>query len=161
LLRLGLRRLIPLMVLAACCAMAALAQSTSGTISGVVKDNNGAIVADATITVSNTSTNLTRTAKTNSEGIYSVAQIPPGNYTVTVEKSCFKKVEKTGVILNAADILNAGEFTLEVGQVSETVTVTAAAAQLEVQSESGERSGLITAAQLKDVALNGRNPFNF
>jgi hypothetical protein len=136
-------------------------QSTSGTISGVVKDSTGAPVPDAAVTVTNPSTNYTRQLTTNNEGTFSAPQTPPGTYTITVEKSGFKKLEKTEVVLNAAGVVNAGNFTLEVGQVSDTVTVTAAAAQLEIQSESGERSGLITNQQLTDVAINGRNSFNY
>jgi hypothetical protein len=139
----------------------AFAQSTSGNISGIVKDSSGAPISGASVTITNPATNYSRQLTTNNEGTFSAPQTPPGSYTITVEKGGFKKLEKTGVVLNAAELLSAGELTLEVGQVSETVTVTAAAAQLEVQSESGERSGLITGAQLKDVALNGRNPFNF
>lgn len=136
-------------------------QSTTGNISGIVKDSAGAPVPGASVTITNPATNYTRTLTTNSEGTFSAPQTPPGRYTITAEKSGFKKLEKTDVVLNAAELLNAGDFTLEVGQVSDTVTITAAAAQLEVQSESGERSGLITGTQLKDVALNGRNPLNF
>lgn len=154
------KHLIPILVLLLLSA-AASAQSTTGTITGVVKDAAGAPVPDVTITITNSAINLSRTVTTNSEGTFSAPQLPPGRYTITAEKTGFKKLEKTDVVLNAADLLNAGEFTLEVGQVTDTVSVVAAAAQLEVQSESGERSGLITADQLKDVALNGRNPFNF
>jgi Carboxypeptidase regulatory-like domain/TonB-dependent Receptor Plug Domain len=143
------------------CSLGAVGQSTTGAVSGLIKDNNGAVVSDAVITIMNPATNFSRTIRTNSEGVFSAPQLPPGNYTITVEKNGFKKIEKKDVILNAAAFLNAGEFTLEVGQVSETVTVTAAAAQLEIQSESGERSGLVTSEQLTNVAINGRNSFNY
>jgi len=59
-------------------------------------------------------------------------------------------------VLSATDKLNAGDFVLQVGAADATVTVSADAAQLELQSNSGERSDLITSKQLKDVALNGR-----
>jgi hypothetical protein len=73
-----------------------------------------------------------------------------------VEASGFKKYEKTDVVLSAADKLNAGDFVLTVGASAESVTVTADAAQLQLQPNSSERSDLITSKQLNDVALNGR-----
>jgi hypothetical protein len=113
------------------------------------------------VTLTNPAINLTRTVKTNSAGVFAAPQLPPGQYNIAVEKSGFKKLEKTSVVLNATDLVNAGEFVLEVGALSETVTVTAEGARVEVQSESGERSGVVTGTQLKDLALNGRNYHDF
>ena len=64
-------------------------------------------------------------------------------------------------MLNAIDLVNAGDFTLDVGAVTDTVTVSAEAARIEIQSETGERSGLVTGTQLQDLALNGRNYQDF
>jgi len=64
-------------------------------------------------------------------------------------------------VLSAADKLNAGEYTLQIGGAAETVTVAADAGQLQLQSNSGERSDLITSKQLNDVALNGRNELDY
>ena len=132
-------------------------QSTSGSINGTVKDPGGALVPGATVTVTNPATSITQTAVTADDGGFSVPQLPPGNYTITIEKDGFKKLDKTDVILSAADRLNAGDFVLEVGAIGETVTVQADAGQLQIKSESGERSDLITNTQIKDLALNGRN----
>jgi hypothetical protein len=138
-----------------------LGQSTSGSITGTVKDGAGAPVPDAAVLVTNPATNLTRKVMTNSAGVFTATQLPPGNYTVTVEKTGFKKLEKTSIILNAIDLINAGDFTLDVGAVTDTVTVSAEAARIEIQSETGERSGLVTGTQIKDLALNGRNYQDF
>src|SRR5262249_11569309 len=118
-------------------------------------------ITDANVLVSNPATNLTRKVMTNSSGVFTVTQLPPGNYNIAVEKSGFKKLEKTNIILNAIDLINAGDFTLDVGAVTDTVTVTADAGRIEIQSETGERSGLVTGTQLKDLALNGRNYHDF
>ena len=142
-------------------AAIAFGQSTSGTITGSVKDTEGAPVVDASIKVSDPATNLSRTIKTNSLGVFSVPHLPPGTYTVTVERAGFKKLEKTGIVLNATDLVNAGDFTLDVGAVTDTVTIVADAGRLEIQSETGERSGVITGSQLKDLAINGRNYHDF
>ena len=90
-----------------------------------------------------------------------MTQLPPGKYNISVEKVGFKKLEKTEINLNATDLASAGDFVLEVGEVTETVTVTAETARVEIQSESGERSGLVTGTQLRDLAINGRNYQDF
>ncbi|HYE74751.1 MAG TPA: carboxypeptidase regulatory-like domain-containing protein, partial [Blastocatellia bacterium] len=136
-------------------------QSTSGSITGTVKDAAGAPVADATVTITHAATNISRQVMTNSNGTFSAPQLPPGTYVVTVEKNGFKKFEKTDIVLNATDIVNAGDFVLAVGALSDTVTVTADSARIEIQSESGERSGLVTGKQLSDLALNGRSYHDF
>ena len=112
-------------VLALIGSVSVFGQSTSGTITGVIRDNNHAPVADATVTVTNPATNLLCTIKSTNLGTFAVPQLPPGTYTVTVEKNGFKKHERTGVILNATDLVNTGDVVLDVGAVTVTVTVTA------------------------------------
>jgi len=155
------KRSITALALVLLAAATGLGQSTSGSITGTVKDGAGAPVPDANVLVNNPATNLKRKVMTNSAGVFTATQLPPGNYTVAVEKTGFKKLEKTNIILNAIDLVNAGDFTLDVGAVTDTVTVTADAGRIEVQSETGERSGLVTGTQIKDLALNGRNYQDF
>lgn len=136
-------------------------QVTSGTIFGTVKDQSGAVVVDATVLVNDPATGVSRTVSTNESGGFVVANLPPGTYTVTVNATGFKKVEKTGVILSAADRLGVGDFVLTVGAATEEVKVTADSGELQLQSNSGERSDLITSKQLQDVAMNGRNLLDY
>jgi hypothetical protein len=152
---------LPALLLALLLAPATFGQSTSGSITGTIKDGTGAPIAGASVTINNPATNLTRQVNSNSSGGFSAPQLPPGNYNISVEKTGFKKYEKTNVVLNATDIVNAGDFTLDVGAVTDTVTVSAEAARVEIQSESGERSGVVTNTQLRDLALNGRNYQDF
>jgi hypothetical protein len=159
--RFHLKRLIPALALVLFAATTGLGQSTSGSITGTVKDSAGAPVPDASVRVNNPATNLTRRLTTNNAGVFTAPQLPPGNYTIVVEKAGFKKLEKTNIVLNALDLINAGDFTLDVGAVSDTVTVTAEQGRIEIQSETGERSGLVTGMQLRELALNGRNYHDF
>ncbi len=159
--RLLSKRLILALALLLLATTIGIGQSTSGSITGTVRDSAGAPVAEANVQVTNPATNLTRRLVTNSAGVFTAAQLPPGNYTIAVEKSGFKKLEKTNIVLNAIDLVNAGDFTLDVGAVTDTVTVSAEAARIEIQSETGERSGVVTGIQLKDLALNGRNYQDF
>ncbi|MDQ3013383.1 MAG: Plug and carboxypeptidase regulatory-like domain-containing protein, partial [Acidobacteriota bacterium] len=130
---------------------------SAGSISGTVKDSNDAAIADAAITVINPAKSISQTANTNSDGIFVFPQLPPGAYTISVQKAGFKKVEKSNVILSTGDRLNAGDFVLEIGQVTEAIQIQADAGQLQIKSESGERSDLVSGEQIRNIGLNGRN----
>ena len=151
-----------LTVMAICAtATAALPQVTSGTIFGSVTDPSGAIVPDASITVRADAIGITRTTTTSASGEFVVPNLPPATYSITVDAKGFKRLEAKSVVLSAADKLNAGDFVLQVGTTTETVSVTADSGQLQLQSNSGERSDLITSKQLDNVAINGRNVLDY
>lgn len=137
-------------------ASAAFAQVTSGTIFGSVKDPSGAYVKDASVTIANPANGLTRKVTTSDDGQFVAPNLLPGNYTITVEAQGFKKLESSGFVLSAADKLNAGAFVLAMGMATESLTITADAGQIQLQSNSGERSDVISSKQLNDVAMNGR-----
>jgi Carboxypeptidase regulatory-like domain/TonB-dependent Receptor Plug Domain len=139
----------------------ALAQVTSGTIFGTVKDPSGAMVSGATVTITNPANGISRQVTSGSDGNFVAPNLYPGTYRIVVEAKGFKRLEKTGIVLNAADNLAAGDFVLAVGTASDEVTVTADAGQIQLQSNSGERSDLISSKQLNDVALNGRNVLDY
>jgi len=124
---------------------------------GRAVDPSGAVVTNATVTVTNPSTGVSRTVKTNESGEFVVPNLPPGNYSLKVEAPGFQTLTKTNLILNATDRLDAGELRLTVGDAGAEVTVTADTGQIELQSQSGERSDLITTRQIDRIALNGRN----
>ena len=136
--------------------VAARAQSAS-TITGTVKDTSDAVLPGATIIIVNPAQAISQTALSNSDGVFVFPQLPPGTYTISVGLPGFKKTEKSDIILATAAKLNIGDFILAVGNVSETVTVEADTGRLQIQSESGERSDLLTGKQLRNIGLNGRN----
>lgn len=138
-----------------------LAQVTSGTIFGSVKDVSGAVVPNATITVHGGQIGLVRTTTSSPSGEFVIPNLPPATYDITIEAQGFKKLDANRIVLSAADKLNAGDLVLQVGTTAESVTVTADAGQLQLQSNSGERSDLITSKQLNDVAINGRNVLDY
>ena len=148
---------LAILSLLALIASPATAQVTSGTLYGTVKDPSGAYVSNARVTVHSDTVGAERTVTTNDRGDFVVPNMPPSTYTLTIDAQGFKKTTAKGIVLSAADKLNAGEYTLQVGGTAETVTVAADAGQLQLQSESGERSDVITDRQIKDLALNGRN----
>ncbi len=143
-----------LFFLALALTASALAQTTSGSISGNIADPNQAAVAGATVTVSDESKGFSISATTDKEGRFVFPSLSPGTYKLSVEAKGFKKSERTGVQLVANDKLTLGDLALEVGATSETVTVTAEATL--VQSESAERSHAIQGEIVQNIAVNGR-----
>src|SRR5262245_2992343 len=103
-----------------------------GTIRGVVTDASGATVPEATVTVKNVNTGLTQIVKTSADGVYNVLYLPAGDYTVTTEKTGFRKAETSGVGVHVATVANV-DVTLTVGATDQSVDVTAAAPLLDLQ----------------------------
>src|SRR5437773_6976017 len=99
------------------------AQETRGTISGTVLDAQGTSVPGATVTVLNLDTNVSNVVTTNSSGYYGASLLLPGNYRVTAELQGFKTAVRNGVILSVGQQMDV-PISLEVGAVSESVTVT-------------------------------------
>ena len=133
-----------------------IAQISSGSITGVVQDTQGAIIPGATVTLINQDQGVeARQTITNEAGIYLFSALPAATYTVTVELPGFKTYKKTDVKLFVNDKLGLPAIQLEVGSQAESITVEAQSVQLE--TVSGERSGVVTGRQMADIALNGRN----
>src|ERR1051325_1928828 len=112
-------------VLLLVCSGMALAQETTGSIVGAVKDANGAAVANATITVTDTAKKVVvRTVQTNDDGQYTARDLPVTSYDVTVEAKGFKKHIENGVQVDVGHQRTV-DINLVTGDISETVTVPA------------------------------------
>jgi hypothetical protein len=130
------------------------AQTQTGTISGTATDSSGAALVGASIQVTNTGTNVTQTTVTDSEGRYSVADLSIGNYDLQASMSGFQTVLHKGVTL-AVGAQPLVDFSLPVGQATQTVTVESQVSQVETQSATV--STLVNPTQLSQLPLNGRN----
>src|ERR1019366_7649985 len=108
------------------------AQSDLGSISGFVKDPSGAIVPKAKVSVKNES-GLERQSTTNDSGYYTITNIPPAFYKISVEVAGFKKYESPGNKLDASGALSA-DITLTVGSAAETVEVSGVATALQTET---------------------------
>jgi Carboxypeptidase regulatory-like domain/TonB-dependent Receptor Plug Domain len=142
-------------------APAALAQGTASRVTGVVQDAGGAVVEGATVTLTNEGTKVSFTTQTNSTGAYVFDLVQIGSYTVGVEKQGFKKFVSTSnrVNINQPTTVNVS---LEAGAVAETVTVVAAAEQVQT-STSGNIGSTIEQRSLEAlpiVGTRGRNPLD-
>jgi hypothetical protein len=131
------------------------AQTITGSIIGTAKDPSGLAVAGAHVVLTQTATAAKRESKTDARGEFVFTSLQPGEYSVSVGSSGFKTVEKRQIILSASEILSVGELILQVGAVSETVTVTAQGAT--VQTASAERAGSITSKQVEDLSVRSRS----
>jgi len=132
----------------------AAAQDIFGRIVGTVTDPSGASVANANVAITNEATQIARTVTADKDGYYAADELPAGTYTVTVKQSGFKLTTKIGNVLVAGGRLTV-DLSLEVGLVTETVTVTATGDT--VNTTSGEISTTITEQQVLNMALNQRH----
>ena len=127
--------------------------SNQGSIVGTVSDPSGAAIPGVELTITNTATDIQRTALTNERGRYRADFLIPGVYDVTVELPGFKKANLVGNILKVGQILRV-DVQLQVGQITESVTVTDAADVLNTESPSlGET---IDEVKIQNLPLNGR-----
>ena len=133
----------------------AAAQAVTGTISGTVVDQQGSIVPGATVTIINESTNDTRVAVSDERGDFQVTSLQPGTYTARVELVSFRTLERRNIVLSAAERLSIGTLRLEVGALGETVTVEARGSH--VNTAETQHSGVITATQIEQTQVLGRD----
>lgn len=148
--------------LVAICALGAAgsldAQSGTGSIVGQVRDSSGNVVIGAQVTALNVATNNKITVVTNGQGFYSFPVLQPASYQITLKATGFKELVRNNIQLDVAMTLTVNAD-LPVGAVSETVTVTDEPPLLETQSSS--LGQLISARQMDDLPLSGRNSYSF
>ncbi len=134
------------------------AQNTSSSLAGAVQDSAGAVVPNAKITLTGEGNGFTRTVTSNNEGYFSFPDLTPATFTIAVESAGFKIYRQTGILINADEQRSLGRIKLQVGQISESVTIAAEA--VTVNTANGERAGTLTGEQLDQIALRGRDVFD-
>lgn len=135
------------------------AQTGSSSVRGTVKDPQGNVVAGATVTLSNPETSFTRTSPTSDSGQFNFESIPPGTYLLTVEAKGFKKAQVTDL---RALVSKQTEVTipLEVGAVTETVSVVSGAADAIINTQDASLGNNFVSQQITQLPLNARNVAN-
>lgn len=134
------------------------AQITSATIIGTITDSNGATIPSASVTARNTETGLRRTVTTDSDGNYRIEFLPVGNYVVEVSASSgFKKAIREAIVLRVSDTARV-DISLEVGSVSEEVTI-ATTATPEVNTNNAELGRTIQSKEIENLPLVERNVY--
>jgi outer membrane receptor protein involved in Fe transport len=131
------------------------AQAVYGSISGTVTDAQGAVVPDATVTITSVERNTTDTTTTNDSGLFVKDRLLPGTYKVSIEKAGYKKGEIPQVVVNV-DTQAKTDVTLETGQVTETVTISATEGQL-LKTDRADVSTTFESKQITDLPILDRN----
>ncbi len=130
------------------------AQKTAGDISGKVSDQSGAAVPDCALTLTDQATGTERKTTSDGQGSFTFLELPVGTYTLTTTKAGFKTVSQKDLAVHVATVTNT-TVQLPIGAIAETVTVEAAAINL--NTENGEVGGVMLSEQVSQLPLNGRN----
>lgn len=137
----------------ACTDRTVFAQTPTGTIAGTIRDESGAVIPNANITITNKDTGVARTATANPEGLYSAPALNAGNYEVRVEMQGFRTVVREALV--TAGTTTTVDLALSLGEAKEVVNVEAATAQ--INYESNAIAGVVARNAIQDLPLNGRN----
>ena len=137
-------------------AVTAAGQEFRGAITGRVNDKSGGVLPGVTVTATNVATNVSSTTVTTGEGLFTIPYLIPGTYTVAAELSGFKKAVREGLDVRIGDRLVV-DLSLEVGQLEETVLVTATSPLLEMGSASAGQ--VIDEKRISMMPLSDGNPF--
>jgi len=129
---------------------------TTASLTGTVLDNTGAVIPNTQVILTDENSHDRRELTTNSSGFFNFAGIKPGTYTVDITASGFQKLEQTGISVNPGDTRNLSALTLTVGSSNEQVTVQAAIGEI-APEDSGERSALLTANDIRRLTIQSRN----
>ncbi len=151
-------RLLPGLVVAALLAPAPAAAQNTGTISGTIIDNTGQVVPGATLTLINEATSDGRTMVSGSHGEFAFRAVEPGSYTVKVELTGFRTLQLKGNVLNASGTLDLGSVKLDIGTLTEVVSVVSEGSVIE--TKNSDYSGLLTATQISQIQSRGRDVLN-
>jgi len=143
-----------LLLLVALIGFSAPAFAQQATIVGTVTDPSGAVVPNVNVTITNIDTGWSRVFPTNDAGQYVAPDLQIGHYDVKAQSAGFKLAEQKSIVLTVGDRIRV-DFQMQMGAAQETVTVEANAVQ--VQTDSGERSNLISDQQMSQIAINGRS----
>ncbi|MFN2596798.1 MAG: TonB-dependent receptor domain-containing protein [Pyrinomonadaceae bacterium] len=138
------------------CAAAADAQFRAG-VQGTVKDASGAVVPGATVTLTSKETNKSQTTAASDEGFYRFSQLAPGTYSLTAEKSGFKKQVLESVVVNAEEVQGV-DLVLTTGDITESVTITETAVP-QLDTENANVSKAITTREVRELPQVGRDPY--
>lgn len=147
--------LISFFVFVCLAAFNVAAQEPFGSVEGTVKDPQGAVVPNITVTVKNAATNASRTTNTNDNGQYRILQLQPGIYEVRTSGGSFKQSVVSNVQVQVGQS-SAVDITLEVGGANEVVTITDTA-EAQIERSDNTVSGVVNTVQIENLPLNGRN----
>src|SRR5262249_31466644 len=134
-------------------------QTVSSSLVGTVLDPAGAVIPSAPVTLTELNTGTVRQAQTDSSGVFRFLNVPAGTYSVAVTVTGFKSHVENNIALSAQETRDVGRISLELGNTSERISITAEATP--VQTSSSEKSQMVDGRQLNDITLKGRDLFGY
>ena len=153
-----MQKLWAVVVLCACAAgLGVHAQSPQATVSGSIRDPQGASIPNVEVTATNRATSVKTTVRTGDGGFYSLRALPIGNYLLTAEASGFRRYVRDGLTLTTGQNLEL-DIPLEVGAVSDSVTISASASTLETRTSDVNQ--LVESKTVEDIPLGDRRMMN-
>ena len=156
-----MKRILPLALLILLFQVPSFCQLDRGMLTGAVTDPSGAAIPAASVIVQNTATNARYDTKTTAAGQFTMPNLPPGPYQITVESGGFKKLVRSNIELRVTEVVRV-DVTMEVGAIAESVQISAEAPR--IQTDSAEVGTSLPTAQLLDLPLSfssGRYPEDF
>jgi len=147
-----------LLLLCALFALPAVGQNISSSVKGTLVDPAGGVVPNAKCTLNNQATGAALSATSAADGSFVFPNVLAGTYMLRVEVSGFQALETKSIVVSASETRAMGRLTLQLGEVRQTVSVTAEGAA--VQLASSEKAGVITGQQMQDIAVKGRDFFS-
>ncbi|MBN2371581.1 MAG: carboxypeptidase regulatory-like domain-containing protein [Vicinamibacteria bacterium] len=130
------------------------AQTTTASVSGAVRDAQGGVLAGAEVVLTSNTQGTTQATTSDARGNFVFPYVRPDSYSLKVALAGFKVAERLNMVVNANDKLNAGIITLEIGEITESITVSDRVTEL--QATSGERSYTLESAAITNLTANGR-----
>lgn len=149
------RRFVAAWLIAMALMAAPASAQVGGNLGGVVKDTGGGVIPGATVTITNTNTNAVQVLQTGAEGNYRAVNLQPAPYELAVEVSGFGTVRKSVIVQVGSDLTL--DFALKVGDVAETLTVTAEASPLLIEVSKSQPSSVVSDEQVSALPNLSRN----
>jgi hypothetical protein len=144
-----------LLATALCCGLLPAQMTVTGSITGTVVDPSGQVIPGAKVVIRSPKTGDSRIATSNGVGVFTLTAVQPDTYNLRVEQGGFKAHEIKGVVVSANERLSIGDVLLQIGEVTETVSVVGQVSQ--VQADSSEHSAVLTSNQLENLTARGRD----
>jgi hypothetical protein len=139
--------------------VSALAQTVSSSVLGTLADATQAVVPGIQVDLRDQATGTVRSTTSNTVGLFRFLDVPPGTYSIAIRSAGFKSYLQKDLSLSSSETRDLGKITMELGTVTDEISVTAVATA--VQTASSEKSSLVDGAQLNAIALKGRDIFGF
>jgi hypothetical protein len=140
-----------------CGASSLVAQRVTATLTGRIADSTGAVVPDAKVRIINDDTRVVTVIRAGDDGLFAAPQLSPGNYSVVIEQTGFKRLERHGIVLAVDQTANV-DLSLAVGATTETVEVTAQ--QQIVNTETSDNGAVVGSREIVNLPLNQRDPYS-